>query len=507
MTTTLPGSAPTANRAPSGPLGPDAPGYTAPAPGEDVPRETILPAFFGRFGGQEVPDFLLPALDELEAAFVEAVADPAFRAELDELRATYLGRPTPVYECRNLPLGGGARILLKREDLVHGGAHKGNNTLGQALLARRMGKRRLIAETGAGQHGTATAMVAALLGMECTIYMGAHDVARQRPNVERMELLGASVVPVTQGTSGLKDAIDVALGQWCEQLEDTFYVLGSATGPHPFPTIVRYFQSVISAESRQQVTERLGRLPDAVVAAVGGGSNAIGAFASYLEDTEVALVGVEPAGKGLDTPFHGAPICAGRTGILHGTRSYVMLSDSGEVLPSHSVSAGLDYPSVGPEHAHLADTGRATYVGVTDAEALEAFRLLSRHEGIIPALESAHALAHALRVARNVPADAEPPVLLVCLSGRGDKDLEQVARLGPFCADPAVERAARMVAQMGRRTEYAGLRPARTGAAEPAPAGTGAALPAHTAVPAGAASTSPDGAPVSTPTAATTEDL
>ena len=280
---------------------------------------------------------------------------------------------------------------------------------------------------------------------------------------------------------------------------------------------MRYFQSVISAESRQQVTERLGRLPDAVVAAVGGGSNAIGAFASYLEDTEVALVGVEPAGKGLDTPFHGAPICAGRTGILHGTRSYVMLSDSGEVLPSHSVSAGLDYPSVGPEHAHLADTGRATYVGVTDAEALEAFRLLSRHEGIVPALESAHALAHALRVARDVPADAEPPVLLVCLSGRGDKDLEQVARLGPFCADPAVERAARMVAQMGRRPEYAGLRPAGTSAAEPAPAGTGAAVPVGAAVPAGpAGATSPDGpasatstagAPVSTPTAATTEDL
>ena len=317
-TTTPPGSAPTANRVPSGPLGPDAPGYTAPNPGEDVPRETILPAFFGRFGGQEVPDFLLPALDELEAAFVEAVADPAFRAELDELRATYLGRPTPVYECRNLPLGGGARILLKREDLVHGGAHKGNNTLGQALLARRMGKRRLIAETGAGQHGTATAMVAALLGMECTIYMGAHDVARQRPNVERMELLGASVVPVTQGTSGLKDAIDVALGQWCEQLDDTFYVLGSATGPHPFPTIVRYLQSVISAESRRQVVERAGRLPDAVVAAVGGGSNAIGAFAAYLEDADVALVGVEPAGRGLDTPFHGAPICAGRTGSCTG---------------------------------------------------------------------------------------------------------------------------------------------------------------------------------------------
>ena len=266
--------------------------------------------------------------------------------------------------------------------------------------------------------------------MECTIYMGAHDVARQRPNVERMELLGASVVPVTQGTSGLKDAIDVALGQWCEQLDDTFYVLGSATGPHPFPTIVRYLQSVISAESRRQVVERASRLPDAVVAAVGGGSNAIGAFAAYLEDAGVALVGVEPAGRGLDTPFHGAPICAGRTGVLHGTRSYVMLSDDGEVLPSHSVSAGLDYPSVGPEHAHLADTGRATYVGITDAEAVEAFGLLSRHEGIIPAMESSHAVAQALKMAREhrerAGADDGGPLILVNLSGRGDKDMDEV---------------------------------------------------------------------------------
>ena len=428
-TSTPPGSAPTANRVPSGPLGPDAPGGAVPASGDETPRETILPAFFGRFGGQEVPEFLLPALDELEEAFTRAVADPAFLAELEELRATYLGRPTPIYECRNLPSDGGARIVLKREDLVHGGAHKGNNALGQALLAKRMGKKRLIAETGAGQHGTATAMVAALMGLDCTIYMGAHDVDRQRPNVERMELMGASVVPVTQGDAGLKDAVDVALSQWCTRLDDTSYILGSATGPHPFPTIVRHFQTVISAESRQQVTERLGRLPDAVVAAVGGGSNAIGAFASYLEDTEVALVGVEPAGKGLDTPFHGAPICAGRTGILHGTRSYVMLSDSGEVLPSHSVSAGLDYPSVGPEHAHLADTGRATYVGVTDAEALEAFRLLSRHEGIIPAMESAHAVAQALRMAREHAAgdDAGSELaLLVNLSGRGDKDMDEV---------------------------------------------------------------------------------
>ena len=432
-TSTPPGSAPTANRVPSGPLGPDAPGYTAPNPGEDVPRETILPAFFGRFGGQEVPEFLLPALDELEEAFTRAVADPAFLAELEELRATYLGRPTPIYECRNLPSDGGARIVLKREDLVHGGAHKGNNALGQALLAKRMGKKRLIAETGAGQHGTATAMVAALMGLDCTIYMGAHDVDRQRPNVERMELMGASVVPVTQGDAGLKDAVDVALSQWCTRLDDTSYILGSATGPHPFPTIVRHFQTVISAESRRQVVERFSRLPDAVIACVGGGSNAIGAFASYIDDAAVALVGVEPAGKGLDTPFHGAPICAGRTGILHGTRSYVMLSDSGEVLPSHSVSAGLDYPSVGPEHAHLADTGRATYVGITDEEAIEAFGLLSRYEGIIPAMESSHAVAQALKMAREHREGGaggdEEPLLLVNLSGRGDKDMDEVRGL------------------------------------------------------------------------------
>ena len=432
-TSTPPGSAPTANRVPSGPLGPDAPGGAVPASGDETPRETILPAFFGRFGGQEVPEFLLPALDELEEAFTRAVADPAFLAELEELRATYLGRPTPIYECRNLPSDGGARIVLKREDLVHGGAHKGNNALGQALLAKRIGKKRLIAETGAGQHGTATAMVAALMGLDCTIYMGAHDVDRQRPNVERMELMGASVVPVTQGDAGLKDAVDVALSQWCTRLDDTSYILGSATGPHPFPTIVRHFQTVISAESRRQVVERFSRLPDAVIACVGGGSNAIGAFASYIDDDAVALVGVEPAGKGLDTPFHGAPICAGRTGVLHGTRSYVMLSDTGEVLPSHSVSAGLDYPSVGPEHAHLADTGRATYVGVTDEEAVEAFGLLSRHEGIIPAMESSHAVAQALKMAREHREGGaggdEKPLLLVNLSGRGDKDMDEVRGL------------------------------------------------------------------------------
>ena len=493
---------PAPSDAPSGPGGSQATGHH--------PR---LPAYFGPYGGQFVPELLVPALDQLEDAFIAAHADPGFRAELDELMTRYLGRPTPVTELRNLPLDGRARILLKREDLVHGGAHKGNQVLGQALLARRMGKKRVIAETGAGQHGTATAMVCALLGLECTIYMGATDVVRQAANVERMELMGARVVPVASGAGTLKDAVNEALRDWTASFHETHYLLGTAAGPHPFPTIVHEYHRVISVEARAQVLALTGRLPEEVIACVGGGSNAIGVFSEFVDDPTVRLTGVEPAGEGLDTPRHGAAINAGKVGILHGARSYLMRTSEGQVEESFSVSAGLDYPGVGPEHAWLADTGRATYVGVTDAEALEAFRLLSRHEGIVPALESAHALAHALRVARDVPADAEPPVLLVCLSGRGDKDLEQVARLGPFCADPAVERAARMVAQMGKRTEYAGLRPARTGAAEPAPAGTGAALPAHTAVPAGAAgpdgpaSTSPDGAPVSTPTAATTEDL
>ena len=429
VTTTLPGSAPTANRAPTGPLGPDAPGYTPPAPGTDLPRETILPAFFGRFGGQEVPGFLLPALDELEAAFVEAVADPAFHAELDELRTTYLGRPTPVYECRNLPLGGGARILLKREDLVHGGAHKGNQVLGQALLARRMGKKRVIAETGAGQHGTATAMVCALLGLECTIYMGATDVVRQAANVERMELMGARVVPVASGAGTLKDAVNEALRDWTASFHETHYLLGTAAGPHPFPTIVHEYHRVISVEARAQVLALTGRLPDEVIACVGGGSNAIGVFSEFIDDPAVRLTGVEPAGEGLDTPRHGAAINAGKVGILHGARSYLMRTSEGQVEESFSVSAGLDYPGVGPEHAWLADTGRATYVGVTDAEALEAFRLLSRHEGIIPAMESAHAVAQALRMAREHAAgdDAGSELaLLVNLSGRGDKDMDEV---------------------------------------------------------------------------------
>ena len=431
--------------------------------GQETGHHPRLPAFFGPYGGQFVPELLIPALDQLEDAFIDAQADPAFAAELETLMTRYLGRPTAVTELRNLPLEGNARILLKREDLVHGGAHKGNQVLGQALLAKRMGKRRIIAETGAGQHGTATAMVCALLGLDCTIYMGATDVVRQAPNVERMELMGAMVVPVDSGAGTLKDAVNEALRDWTASFADTHYLLGTAAGPHPFPTIVREYHRVISREARAQVLGLTGRLPDSVIACVGGGSNAIGMFAEFIDDPGVELIGVEPAGEGLDTSRHGAPINKGLVGILHGARSYLMRTSEGQVEESFSVSAGLDYPGVGPEHAWLSDTGRARYVGISDDEAIEAFRLLSRHEGIIPAVESAHALAQALAMARQVPDGEEPPILLVCLSGRGDKDLDQVqARLGgSFSSDGAVARASRMVEQMGKRTEYAGLNAAR----------------------------------------------
>ena len=431
--------------------------------GQETGHHPRLPAFFGPYGGQFVPELLIPALDQLEDAFIDAQADPAFAAELETLMTRYLGRPTAVTELRNLPLEGNARILLKREDLVHGGAHKGNQVLGQALLAKRMGKRRIIAETGAGQHGTATAMVCALLGLDCTIYMGATDVVRQASNVERMELMGATVVPVDSGAGTLKDAVNEALRDWTASFADTHYLLGTAAGPHPFPTIVREYHRVISREARAQVLGLTGRLPDSVIACVGGGSNAIGMFAEFIDDPGVELIGVEPAGEGLDTSRHGAPINKGLVGILHGARSYLMRTSEGQVEESFSVSAGLDYPGVGPEHAWLSDTGRARYVGISDDEAIEAFRLLSRHEGIIPAVESAHALAQALAMARQVPDGAEPPILLVCLSGRGDKDLDQVqARLGgSFSTDGAVARASRMVEQMGKRTEYAGLNAAR----------------------------------------------
>ncbi|MCI7456611.1 tryptophan synthase subunit beta [Actinomyces urogenitalis] len=449
---------------------------TQPAPreheGHTHPR---LPAYFGPYGGQYVPELLIPALDQLEDAFIEAQADPSFHAELDELMRRYLGRPTPVTELRNLPREGNARIFLKREDLVHGGAHKGNQVLGQALLARRMGKSRIIAETGAGQHGTATAMVCALLGLDCTIYMGATDVVRQAANVERMELMGARVVPVASGAGTLKDAVNEALRDWTASFKDTHYLLGTAAGAHPFPTIVHEYHRVISREARAQMLAMTGRLPDEVIACVGGGSNAIGMFSEFVGDDGVGLIGVEPAGEGLDSGRHGAPINAGKVGILHGARSYLMRTDEGQVEESFSVSAGLDYPGVGPEHAWLSDSGRARYVGVTDEEAVDAFVQLSRWEGIIPALESAHALAQALKIARQTPADAPTPHLLVCLSGRGDKDLEQIRmRLGgSFSADGAVARAAAMVEEMGKRTEYVGLaRSEAASAAEAAPTTT-----------------------------------
>lgn len=412
-------------------------------------RDTLLNAYFGEFGGQYVPDMLYPVLDELEQAYVDAINDPTFAEELVNLYVDYLGRPTPITECANLPLEGHgkgkARIFLKREDLVHGGAHKGNQVIAQALLAKRLGKTRLIAETGAGQHGTATAMVAALFGMKCTIYMGARDVTRQQPNVYRMRLMGAEVVPVEEANgNGLENAIDVALMDWVNSYKDTHYLLGTAAGPHPFPTLVKEFQAVISRESREQMMERTGALPDVVVACVGGGSNAIGAFADYLTDkpgnSEVKLVGVEPAGEGLDSGKHGAPLNRGRAGILHGSRSYVMLGEGDEVLHSHSVSAGLDYPGVGPEHAYLLESGRAQYVGITDAEALQAFRLLSRHEGIIPALESSHALAYALKLADIAEETGEETTILVNLSGRGDKDVNYVrALLGDLAATDPME--------------------------------------------------------------------
>ncbi|WP_144790575.1 tryptophan synthase subunit beta [Corynebacterium singulare] len=383
-------------------------------------RETLLPAYFGEFGGQFVPESLIPALDQLEQAFVDAQNDPSFRAELAGYLRDYLGRPTPLTEATKL--GGKARIFLKREDLVHGGAHKTNQVIGQALLAKRMGKTRIIAETGAGQHGTATALACALLDLDCVVYMGAKDVARQQPNVYRMELMGAKVIPVDSGSGTLKDAVNEALRDWTATFHESHYLLGTAAGPHPFPTIVREFHKVISEEAKAQMIERTGGLPDVVVACVGGGSNAIGMFADFIDDESVELIGAEPGGEGLNSGHHGATINNGTIGILHGARSYLMRNADGQVEESYSISAGLDYPGVGPQHAYLSKTGRATYVGITDAEALEAFQLLSRREGIIPALESSHALAYALK------RKEEDITILVSLSGRGDKDIDHVRR-------------------------------------------------------------------------------
>jgi tryptophan synthase beta chain len=388
---------------------------------------------FGRFGGCYVPEILVPALEQLEAAFLDSQDDPEFIAEFNCLLANYAGRPTPLTRCRNLT----GNIYLKREDLLHGGAHKTNQVLGQGLLAKRMGKTRLIAETGAGQHGVATAIVGALLGFETVIYMGAEDVERQKLNVFRMQLMGAEVVPVTSGGQTLKDAINEALRDWSASFPTTHYLLGTAAGPHPFPTMVREFQRVIGREARTQIIEQLARLPDAVIACVGGGSNAIGLFADFIDDP-VRLIGVEAAGKGLDSEDHGATLLRGTPGILHGAETYVLQDSDGQVTDTWSVSAGLDYPAVGPEHAHLKDSGRAEYVGATDAEALSAFKALAEKEGIICAFESAHALAHALKLAAEEPDIA----ILVGLSGRGDKDVAQAqALLGAGLVDETQAQA------------------------------------------------------------------
>ncbi|HIF9251270.1 TPA: tryptophan synthase subunit beta [Photobacterium damselae] len=380
-----------------------------------------LDPYFGEFGGQYVPQILVPALDQLEQAFIDAQQDPAFSQQFIELLKEYAGRPTALTLCQNLTKGSKTKLYLKREDLLHGGAHKTNQVLGQALLAKRMGKDEIIAETGAGQHGVATALACALLGLKCRIYMGAKDVERQSPNVFRMKLMGATVIPVHSGSATLKDACNEAMRDWSASYDKAHYLLGTAAGPHPFPTIVREFQRVIGEETKAQILAKEGRLPDAVIACVGGGSNAIGMFADFIEETSVGLIGVEPAGKGLDTNMHGAPLKHGKLGIFFGMKAPLMQDQYGQVEESYSVSAGLDFPSVGPQHAHLNAIGRAEYGSVTDDEALEAFQLLARNEGIIPALESAHALAYALKLIQENP-DKEQ-LLVVNLSGRGDKDI------------------------------------------------------------------------------------
>ncbi len=380
---------------------------------------------YGVYGGRYVPETLIPALEELEAAYDAARRDSAFAAELDRYLRSLCGRPTPLYFARRLTETlGGARIYLKREDLLHTGAHKINNTVGQVLLAVRMGKRRIIAETGAGQHGVATAATAAAFGLPCDVYMGTEDMERQALNVFRMRLLGARVIPVDSGSRTLKDAINEALRDWVTNVRDTFYVIGSVVGPHPYPALVRDFQSVIGREAREQIQAAEGRLPDCCVACVGGGSNAMGLFHAFKDDPGVALVGVEAGGSGLASGKHAATLCAGSPGVLHGAMSYLLQSPEGQVLPTHSISAGLDYPGVGPEHAYFKDTGRARYVSVTDAEALEGFNLLSRIEGIIPALEPAHAVAYLRTIA---PALGRDRIIVLGLSGRGDKDVDTVA--------------------------------------------------------------------------------
>ena len=394
----------------------------------EAPRSVDLPdrrGHFGTYGGKFVAETLMGPLAELEAAYSIAIRDPEFLAEFEHDLAHYVGRPSPLYHARRLSRElGGAQIYLKREDLNHTGAHKVNNTIGQALLARRMGKRRVIAETGAGQHGVATATVAARFEMRCVVYMGAEDIQRQSSNVFRMKLLGAEVVPVESGSRTLKDALNEAMRDWVSNVDDTFYIIGTVAGPHPYPVMVRDFQCVIGREARRQSLEQIGRLPDALVACVGGGSNAIGLFHPFLDDGEVEIIGVEAGGDGLETGRHSAPLTAGRPGVLHGNRTYLMQDDDGQIKPTHSISAGLDYPGVGPEHAWLKDTGRARYVVVNDDAAVTAFHQLTSIEGIIPALESSHALAYANELA---PRMAPDQAIIVNLSGRGDKDIQTIA--------------------------------------------------------------------------------
>lgn len=382
---------------------------------------------FGQFGGRFVPETLMPALLEMEQAFLEAKQDPTFNQELDYYLKEYVGRMNPLYFAEGLTnYCGGARIYLKREDLNHTGAHKINNTLGQALLARRMGKKKVIAETGAGQHGVATATVAAKFGLECTIFMGEEDIKRQELNVVRMKLLGAKVESVTSGSRTLKDACNEAMRYWVSNIQDTFYIFGTAAGPHPFPTMVREFQSIIGQETKAQILATEGRLPDVVVACIGGGSNAVGMFHSFIPDTEVQLVGVEAAGLGIGTGKHAASLSQGKVGVLHGSMSYVLQDEDGQIIEAHSISAGLDYPGVGPEHSYLKEIGRVRYEAITDHEALGAFQVLCRTEGIIPALESSHAVAQALKIAPTLKSE---DILVVCLSGRGDKDVHTVAKV------------------------------------------------------------------------------
>ena len=382
---------------------------------------------FGPYGGKFVAETLMLPIAELNEAYQKYIKDPDFLAELDADLKYYVGRPSPIYHAERWSRElGGAQIYLKREDLNHTGAHKVNNTIGQALLAKRMGKKRIIAETGAGQHGVATATVAARLGLECVVYMGSVDIARQALNVYRMRLLGAEVVSVESGSKTLKDALNEALRDWVTNVDDTFYIIGTVAGPHPYPAMVRDFQTIIGRESKQQLQEMTGRLPDALVACVGGGSNAIGLFYPFIDDATVQMFGVEAAGDGIETGRHSAPLCAGRPGVLHGNRTYLMEDDDGEIIETHSISAGLDYPGVGPEHAWLKDIGRAQYVSITDDEALQGFHALTRMEGIIPALESSHALAYAMKLAPTMDKDE---IILVNLSGRGDKDMHTMAEL------------------------------------------------------------------------------